>query len=215
MKKILYEKFPKNNLKAKSIVVLLHGIGADGFDLISLAQLWGKIFKETQFYSLHAPYDYDLAEFGKQWFSLKDRDQTRILKEIELVKPLIFNFLDEKLKKNNIGFDKLVLVGFGQGTMISLNTGLSFETKIKGILGYSGGVILTKSGKIDVKSKPNICLIHGNDDEVVPKKMMLTTKDILEEKAVSVESHIIPNLGHGINDEGVKIGIEFLNKNLI
>ena len=99
--------------------------------------------------------------------------------------------------------------------MISLNTGLSFETKIKGILGYSGGVILTKSGKIDVKSKPNICLIHGNDDEVVPKKMMLTTKDILEEKAVSVESHIIPNLGHGINDEGVKIGIEFLNKNLI
>ena len=88
MQGLKYEKFPDHDLKPNSLVVLLHGIGADAFDLIPLAKHWSLTLKKTKFYSLHAPYPYKLAPSGRQWFDLEDRDQTRILKEIELIKTI-------------------------------------------------------------------------------------------------------------------------------
>ena len=215
MEDLKYEKFPENNFKAESIIILLHGIGADGFDLIPLAKHWSENLKKTKFYSLHAPFEYKLGPFGKQWFDLEDRDQTRILKEINSIKPILLNFIKMKLEKNNSGPKNLALVGFSQGTMVALNLALTVKYQINTVLGYSGGVILTKSGKIDVISKPKICLIHGNDDEVVPKRMMETTKIVLEENNIENNTHIIQNLGHSINQEGLNIGENFLVKHLL
>ena len=96
MNDLNYEEFPDHDFKPNSLVVLLHGIGADALDLIPLAKHWSLTLKKTKFYSLHAPYPYRLATPGRQWFDLEDRDQTRILKEIELVKPMILTFLKKK-----------------------------------------------------------------------------------------------------------------------
>ena len=100
MKNIKYEAFPKNHFRHvldereayDSLVVLMHGIGADAFDLIPLAKYWSSALKKTKFYSLYAPYPYGLGPTGRQWFHLEDRNQTRILFEIEAVKPLILRF---------------------------------------------------------------------------------------------------------------------------
>ena len=215
MNSLNYEELPDYNFKPNSLVVLLHGIGADAFDLIPLAKHWSLTLKKTKFYSLHAPYPYKLATSGRQWFDLEDRDQTRILKEIELVKPMILTFLKKKLKDYNLQYKDLILVGFSQGTMVALNLTLTMKEEVRGILGYSGGVILTKSGKIKITSKPNICLIHGQNDEVVPKKMMETTKIILKDNNIDVDTHLIENLGHSINEEGLEIGHNFLVKYLL
>ena len=215
MQNLEYEKFPEQNHEPESIVILMHGIGADAFDLLPLAKHWSLVLKKTKFYSIHAPFQYTLAPFGKQWFDLQDRDQTRILKEIDLVKPILISFLKKKLKQNNLNFKDLILVGFSQGTMVALNLALTMEEKIKGVLGYSGGIILSKSGKIKISSKPKICLIHGNDDEIVPKKMMEKSKTILEEKNILTETHLIQELGHGINDKALNIGEKFLVKYLL
>ena len=215
MQSLNYEKFPDHDFEPNSLVVLLHGIGADAFDLIPLAKYWALTLKKTKFYSLHAPYTYRLAPFGKQWFDLEDRDQTRILKEIELIKPMIITFLKKKLKNYNLQYKDLILVGFSQGTMVALNLTLTMKEEVKGVLGYSGGVILTKSGKIEIISKPNICLVHGKNDEVVPKKMMETTKIILKDNNIDVDTHLIENLGHSINEEGLEIGQSFLVKYLL
>ena len=212
MQSLNYEKFPDHDFEPNSLVVLLHGIGADAFDLIPLAKYWALTLKKTKFYSLHAPYTYRLAPFGKQWFDLEDRDQTRILKEIELVKPMIITFLKKKLKNYNLQYKDLILVGFSQGTMVALNLTLTMKEEVKGVLGYSGGVILTKSGKIEIISKPNICLVHGKNDEVVPKKMMETTKIILKDNNIDVDTHLIENLGHSIDQNGLEIGQNFLVK---
>ena len=212
MQSLNYEKFPDHDFEPNSLVVLLHGIGADAFDLIPLAKYWALTLKKTKFYSLHAPYTYRLAPFGKQWFDLEDRDQTRILKEIELVKPMIITFLKKKLKDYNLQYKDLILVGFSQGTMVALNLTLTMKEEVKGVLGYSGGVILTKSGKIEIISKPNICLVHGKNDEVVPKKMMETTKIILKDNNIDVDTHLIENLGHSIDQKGLEIGQNFLVK---
>ena len=212
MQSLNYEKFPNHDFEPNSLVILLHGIGADAFDLIPLAKYWALTLKKTKFYSLHAPYTYRLAPFGKQWFDLEDRDQTRILKEIELVKPMIITFLKKKLKDYNLQYKDLILVGFSQGTMVALNLTLTMEDEVRGVLGYSGGVILTKSGKIEIISKPNICLVHGKNDEVVPKKMMETTKIILKDNNIDVDTHLIENLGHSIDQKGLEIGQNFLVK---
>jgi len=212
MQSLNYEKFPDHDFEPNSLVVLLHGIGADAFDLIPLAKYWALTLKKTKFYSLHAPYPCRLTSFGKQWFDLEDRDQTRILKEIELVKPMIITFLKKKLKDYNLQYKDLILVGFSQGTMVALNLTLTMKEEVRGVLGYSGGVILTKSGKIEIISKPNICLVHGKNDEVVPKKMMETTKIILKDNNIDVDTHLIENLGHSIDQNGLEIGQNFLVK---
>ena len=212
MNDLNYEEFSDHDFKPNSLVVLLHGIGADAFDLIPLAKHWSLTLKKTKFYSLHAPYPYRLATSGRQWFDLEDRDQTRILKEIELVKPMIITFLKKKLKDYNLQYKDLILVGFSQGTMVALNLTLTMKEEVKGVIGYSGGVILTKSGKIEIISKPNICLVHGKNDEVVPKKMMETTKIILKDNNIDVDTHLIENLGHSIDQKGLEIGQNFLVK---
>ena len=212
MQSLNYEKFPDHDFEPNSLVVLLHGIGADAFDLIPLAKYWALTLKKTKFYSLHAPYPCRLTSFGKQWFDLEDRDQTRILKEIELIKPMIITFLKKKLKNYNLQYKDLILVGFSQGTMVALNLTLTMKEEVKGVLGYSGGVILTKSGKIEIISKPSICLVHGKNDEVVPKKMMETTKIILKDNNIDVDTHLIENLGHSIDQKGLEIGQNFLVK---
>ena len=212
MQSLNYEKFPNHDFEPNSLVILLHGIGADAFDLIPLAKYWALTLKKTKFYSLHAPYPCKLTPSGKQWFDLEDRDQTRILKEIELVKPMIITFLKKKLKDYNLQYKDLILVGFSQGTMIALNLTLTMKEEVRGVLGYSGGVILTKSGKIEIISKPNICLVHGKNDEVVPKKMMETTKIILKDNNIDVDTHLIENLGHSIDQNGLEIGQNFLVK---
>lgn len=212
MQSLNYEKFPNHDFEPNSLVILLHGIGADAFDLIPLAKYWALTLKKTKFYSLHAPYPCRLTSSGKQWFDLEDRDQTRILKEIELVKPMIITFLKKKLKDYNLQYKDLILVGFSQGTMVALNLTLTMKEEVRGVLGYSGGVILTKSGKIEIISKPNICLVHGKNDEVVPKKMMETTKIILKDNNIDVDTHLIENLGHSIDQKGLEIGQNFLVK---
>mgnify|MGYP000704631366 FL=1 len=212
MQSLNYEKFPNHDFEPNSLVILLHGIGADAFDLIPLAKYWALTLKKTKFYSLHAPYPCKLTPSGKQWFDLEDRDQTRILKEIELVKPMIITFLKKKLKDYNLQYKDLILVGFSQGTMVALNLTLTMKEEVRGVLGYSGGVILTKSGKIEIISKPNICLVHGKNDEVVPKKMMETTKIILKDNNIDVDTHLIENLGHSIDQNGLEIGQNFLVK---
>ena len=215
MQNLKYEKFPTQFFKPKSLVILFHGIGADAFDLLPLAKHWSLNLNKTKFYSLHAPFKYSLAPLGRQWFDLQDRDQTRILEEIELIKPMIICFLKKKIEKYSLDFKDLILVGFSQGTMVALNIALSMEEEIMAVLGYSGGIILTKSGKINIKSKPNICLIHGVDDDVVPIKMMQTSEAILKENNLLMESHSIKNLGHDINDSGMEIGEKFLVKYLL
>ena len=215
MQGLKYEEFPDNNFEPNSLVILLHGIGADALDLIPLAKYWALTLKKTKFYSLHAPYPCRLTSSGKQWFDLEDRDQTRILKEIELVKPMILTFLKKKLKDYNLQYKDLILVGFSQGTMVVLNLTLTMKEEVKGVLGYSGGVILTKSGKIEINSKPKICLVHGKEDEVVPKKMMEATEMVLKDSNVDVNTHLPQNLGHSINEEGLEIGQNFLVKYLL
>ncbi len=203
---------PASGGRAKQLVILLHGLGADGNDLISLAPEFAEILPDAYFISPNAPYPCDMAPFGFQWFSLRDWGVENMIAGAKRAAPFIHNFIDEKLEELRLHDKDAALIGFSQGTMMSLHVGLRRFKKMAGILGYSGAFLVNESTTAEITATPPVCLIHGIEDMVVPFAAMRTAEQALKDYKINVESHARPGLGHGIDMEGIDIGKKFLRK---
>lgn len=203
---------PLSGERPKKLVVFLHGLGADGQDLISLGQVFGQVLPDVQFVSPNAPEPCDMAPFGFQWFSLQDRGYSAMLAGVERAAPVLNHFLDRQLEILGLNDEDLALVGFSQGTMMSLYTALRRPDCCAGIVGYSGALIAPEALGAEITSRPPVCLIHGDEDPVVPYEAMGAAEEGLKAADVSVETHTRPGLGHGIDPEGITIAGEFLKR---
>jgi phospholipase/carboxylesterase len=193
----------------KSLVLLLHGLGSNGRDLISLSPYFAKELPDTVFVSPDAPFPCDMVPPGYpdsyQWFSLQDRDPDKVLKGVQTAAPILERFIEEQIKKYNVTADKTALVGFSQGTMMSLYAGPRYKEPLAGILGYSGALI----GDMGANKLP-IHLIHGEADDVVPVEQYHHARDTLEKAGFPVGGHTTPNLPHSIDENGIRGGATFL-----
>jgi phospholipase/carboxylesterase len=198
----------------KKIVVFLHGLGANGDDLISLADEFAPDLPDTAFYSPNAPFPCDMAPYGYQWFSLQQRVEEIMLAGIKTAAPILNTYLDDLLKEHNLKPKDLALVGFSQGTMMSLYVAPRRPERIAGVVGYAGALIAPELLQKEVASKPPICLIHGDADMVVPYEAMSSAEVALEYNQIPCESHTRPYLGHGIDGEGIDIARKFLKRRL-
>lgn len=215
---------PSGGDPTKSIVLLLHGYGADGNDLIGLADYWQKDFPETLFLAPHAPERCELSPFGRQWFSLDKYDpdlQRRdpkagaqvfeLMREgVEQARRNVDQFLQTELERCNLSMRDVGFVGFSQGTMVSLFTGLRENVAPAGILGYSGAMISASRLSQEITFRPPVCLVHGEQDDVVPFTAMGACETALKDAGIAVTSHSRPGLGHGIDEGGLDIGRHFL-----
>jgi phospholipase/carboxylesterase len=200
--------------KPTSLVVLLHGLGADGNDLIGLAPYWAPLIPEAEFLSPHAPFPCDMAPYGRQWFSLQDRSLEAVLAGVRAAAPILDGFLDDALKARGLDGSRLALVGFSQGTMMSLHVGLRREKSVAGILGYSGRLIGTEELAQEIRSRPPVFLLHGDADEIVPFESLALSKAALSGLHVPVETLARPGLGHSIDEVGLARGGDFLRRRL-
>jgi len=203
---------PASGGKPRQLVVLLHGLGADGNDLIGLAPYWAKLLPEAEFVSPHAPYPCDMAPFGRQWFSLQDRDPVAILAGVRAAAPMLEAFIDQSLAALGLADGALALVGFSQGTIMSLYVGLRRARPCAGILGYSGALVGAETLAQEIRARPPVLLIHGDADEVVPPQALPRAAAALEAAGVAVEAVTCPGLGHGIDETGLRRGGEFLRR---
>ena len=203
---------PTGNVK--KLVVFLHGLGANGNDLISLADEFAPHLPDTAFYSPNAPFPCDMAPYGYQWFSLKQRMEEIMLEGIKIAAPILNAYLDGLLKEHKLNAKDLALVGFSQGTMMSLYLAPRRAEPLAGIVGYSGALIAEGLMAKEVVSKPPICLIHGDADSVVPYQAMQWAESALAANHIPHETHTRPNLGHGIDGQGIEIAKKFLKKHL-
>jgi phospholipase/carboxylesterase len=203
---------PASGGKARQLVVLLHGVGADGNDLIGLAPYWAALLPEAEFVSPDAPFPCDMAPFGRQWFSLQDRSPAAILAGVRATAPILDAFLDAALAARGLGDRQLALVGFSQGTMMSLYVGLRRAQALAGIVGYSGALVGADSLPREIRSRPKVLLMHGDADEIVPVQALSMAANELKAAGVPVESLTRPGLGHGIDEEGLTRGGEFLRQ---
>ena len=200
---------------AKRLVVFLHGYGADGNGLIELGKVWQPILPDTAFVSPHAPEACAQAPVGRQWFGLTFRDPNERWLGVNQAGPVLDSFLDKELARRNLPASALALVGFSQGTMMALHVGLRRAAAPAAIVGYSGMLALDEKATAeslggDVRSRPPVLLIHGDADELIPVQAMVHASQTLAALDVPCEFHISQGIGHGIDQEGLRHGGEFL-----
>ncbi len=208
-------EIPPRSSKPKQLIILLHGLGSDGNDLIGLAPELAPHFPEAHFVSPNAPFPCDMAPFGYQWFSLQDRSPKAVLKGVQTAAPIFNHFIDVKLKETGVPESALALIGFSQGTMMALYTALRRKNRCGAIIGYSGAMIGAELLKNECKSTPPVCLIHGDSDDIVPFAAMNVAETALKACDVPVETHRRPGLGHSIDQEGLVLGIRFLKQRFL
>jgi phospholipase/carboxylesterase len=200
---------------AKKLVVFLHGYGADGNDLIELGRVWQPLLPDAAFVSPHAPEPCAGAPMGRQWFELTFRNPDERWRGVNAAGPILDRFLDAELARRKLPATALALVGFSQGTMMALHVGLRRAKPPAAIIGYSGLLVLpegaeAKSIAPQIKSRPPVLLVHGDRDEVIPVQALLQATQDLAELEVPAEWHISSGIGHGIDQEGLRHGGEFL-----
>jgi phospholipase/carboxylesterase len=200
---------------ARRLVVFLHGYGADGNDLIEIGRAWQQLLPDTAFVSPHAPEPCAGAPMGRQWFSLTFRDPDERWRGVNAAAPILNQFLDAELERRKLPPAALALVGFSQGTMMALHVGLRRPTPPAAIVGYSGLFVLPNNAAPEVvageiKSRPPVLLIHGDQDELIPVQALFHATQALAALEVPTEWHISPGIGHGIDQEGLRHGGEFL-----
>jgi phospholipase/carboxylesterase len=200
---------------AKQLVVFLHGYGADGNDLIDIGRAWQPLLPDAAFVSPHAPEPCAGAPMGRQWFALTFRDPDERWRGVNAAAPILNRFLDAELARRNLPASALALVGFSQGTMMSLHVGLRRPTPPAAIVGYSGLFVLpdgagAESVKAEIKGRPPVLLVHGDRDELIPVQALFQATQDLAALEVPTEWHVSPGIGHGIDQEGLRQGGEFL-----
>ena len=201
--------------EAKRLVIFLHGYGADGNDLIDLGRAWQEMLPQTAFVSPHAPEPCGQAPVGRQWFPLFTRAPNERWEGVNNAGPVLEQFLDAELARRKLPPQALALVGFSQGTMMALHVGLRRAVPPAAIVGYSGIFVLPDKAKPDavageIKSKPPVLLIHGDQDDLIPVQALLQGSQELAALEVPVEWHISQGIGHGIDQEGLRHGGAFL-----
>jgi phospholipase/carboxylesterase len=200
---------------AKQLVVFLHGLGADGRDLIDIGTMWQSWLPDAAFVAPHAPDSYDGAPVGRQWFPLTFRDPAEFWRGVNYAAPRLEAFLDAELAHHGLPGAKLAIVGFSQGTMMALHVGLRRATAPAAVVGYSGVVVLENGKGVEslqtaIRSKPPILLVHGDQDDVVPPEMFFFTKEALAAAGVPCQWHLSRGVSHGIDEEALRHGGLFL-----
>jgi phospholipase/carboxylesterase len=198
----------------RRLVVLLHGLGADGNDLIGLQQYWGRLVPEAEFVSPNAPFPCEMAPYGYQWFSVRDRSPTAVLAGVRAAAPALDAFIDEELQKRGLVDSDAVLVGFSQGTMMALYVGLRRAAPLAGILGYSGRLIAPELLPDELRSRPPVLLVHGTEDPLVPFQSMAAAEAALRGAGVAVETLACVGAEHTIDPRGLGRGGRFLREAL-
>jgi phospholipase/carboxylesterase len=207
---------PKSGGKAKQLVVFLHGYGSNGEDLISLAPYWADLLPDAEFVSPNAPFPCEMNPFGGfQWFGLEDRDPAMKLAGTRAAATILDAYLDQALKARGLDESKLALVGFSQGTMMSLHVGPRRTKAPAAIVGYSGALIGADALAADLKSKPPVLLVHGTGDQMVPFPAMAAAAQVLQSLGVKVETLARPGLPHSIDPEGLTAGGKFIHQHFI
>jgi phospholipase/carboxylesterase len=201
---------PLSGGKAAYLVVLLHGVGANGNDLLYLAHAWRKLLPEAEFIAPNAPFPSDHAPEARQWFSLADRAPEKLLAGLREAGAILDRFFDELLASRELDGARLALAGFSQGAATALYAGVRRQTQIAGIVAFSGALPDGEGLRSDIRSKPPVLLVHGEADDVVPFQSMANAKATLEAAGVPVTAAARPGLGHAIDDGGIALAADFL-----
>ena len=204
-----YPQVPALSTKAQKLLIMLHGLGSDGNDLISLVPYIQHELPEYYFISPHGIEACDMSPYGRQWFSLQDRNSDVIIKLVSNNIEKVQNIIKHKQQELNLDNSGTVLCGFSQGTMLASYLTLIQEEPFHAMIGFSGRLV---PPSIINNTKTPICIIHGLDDNVVEAEQSRKFAKFCEDNKIKHQLKLIPNLAHSIDASGMEFAIRFLKK---
>jgi len=205
---------PASGGPAKQLVVLLHGVGANGDDLMGLVPYVAPMLPDAAFVAPDGPFPYDMAPFGRQWFSLADRSVAKLAAGVQATAPILDAFIDEQLAALGLTDENLVLVGFSQGTMMALHLAPRRGKACAAVVGFSGAIVQPEALATELRSRPRILLIHGDADEVVNPACLAHAEQSLAAYGIPVLTEMRPELGHSIDGPGLGLAVNFVRQAL-
>jgi phospholipase/carboxylesterase len=209
-----YSLPPLNGGETGRAVLFLHGVGDSGQGgLLSIGGLWQEhLPPDTEFLCPDGPMAFDMAPTGRQWFSLKDFSPWARLEGTKMAAPFLNDYIDNVMTSRNLRESQIALVGFSQGTIMSLYVAPRREKPVAGVIGYSGVLIGGDSLPAEKKCAPPTLLVHGTADEVLPYSFMKPSEQGLKAAGIPVETLTCPGIGHTIDEAGLEAGLRFLQK---
>lgn len=201
---------PLSGEAPRQLVILCHGYGADGNDLIGLGSQWQALLPHAAFVSPHAPERCGMSPMGYQWFPITRLDPDEYWNGVRAAGPVLDAFIDDELEAAGLDESALALVGFSQGTMMCLHVGLRRAIAPAAILGFSGALAGPDSLAGEIRCRPPVMMVHGDMDEVIPVQALYSATEALAAVDVGVQWHVSAGIGHGIDGAGLSLGGEFL-----
>lgn len=202
---------PASGGPARQIVMLLHGYGSNGADMMALAPLLRAELPDALFLAPNAPERCPGVPGGFQWWGLESFDRAALAAGARRAGAVLDAYLDALIAEHALGEDRMVLIGFSQGTMMALHIGLRRRRRLAGIVGYSG-MLADPAGLDDVGGKPPVLLIHGAADTIVPLRSHDEAIVALRALGIDVAAHVSPGLGHSVDETGLALGREFVSR---
>ncbi|WP_293905166.1 dienelactone hydrolase family protein [Phenylobacterium sp.] len=203
---------PASGRAPTSMVILLHGYGSNGDDLIGLVPYWRDALPDTVFLSPNAPQPCPGAPGGRQWWPLTSFSPQARAAGVREAAPTLNAYIDGQLATYGLTEDRLALVGFSQGTMVALHVGPRRERPLAGVIGYSGMLADPDSLAAELLSKPPVLLVHGDADPTVPVAALQQARAALDPLGLEVSTHMSRGLGHSIDEAGLRLGGQFLSR---
>lgn len=207
---------PAASGEADSLVIFVHGYGADGNDLIGLADPLAPHLPRTRFMAPNAPERCTNNPMGFQWFPIPWMDgstEAQALASAEKSFGLLGDLLDS-VAETGMSPERTILFGFSQGTMMSLHVGLRRMAPVAAIVGFSGRLLMPETLEADIASRPPVLLVHGDADPVVPFESLALAAEALSNAGVSTQTFVSRGVGHGIAPDGLTLALRFMQEHL-
>ncbi|XDZ65127.1 alpha/beta hydrolase [Alphaproteobacteria bacterium LSUCC0684] len=202
---------PQEEGDPKGVIIFLHGWGADGADLMDLAPVMARRFPHHIFASPDAPAPCSANPMGRQWFDL-NQDQAGLDNGPDEAQGHIRDLIDELCRDHGVGLERVALIGFSQGGMMALHTGMRLSSPIAGIVSFSGALLAPDRLEREKTAAPPVLLVHGREDQVVPYQALTIAEAVLKQAEIKVTSVTRDGLGHGIDGEGLEAAMSFLGE---
>jgi phospholipase/carboxylesterase len=205
---------PAGGAKADALVILLHGYGSNGADLISLAPYWKDALPRAAFVAPNAIEPVPQAPGGYQWFPISQLDPQLMEQGARSAAQSVDRFIDRELERAGLDDSRLALVGFSQGTMMALHVGLRRKRPPAAILGFSGVLVAGRQLKDEMTAKPPVLLVHGSEDPMIPVTAMFDSAEALAAAGHGAQWHVSYGVPHSIGPDGLELGGAFLASTL-